>query len=145
VSFVRIRGRIDTPEVEFASVPELPEEEVLSRLLFGRGIDKMSAFQAAQLAGAVATLAGRGGAGIVSRLRTGLGLDNLDIATGDDGTTSLTAGKYLSRNLYTEIEVDEGGRSEISLNLDISPSLTVRGRVDSDGDNGLGLFFERDY
>jgi translocation and assembly module TamB len=145
VSFVRITGRIDAPEVDFASIPELPEEEVLSRLLFGRGIEKMSAFQAAQLASAIATLAGRGGEGILSRLRTGLGLDNFDVATTDDGSTSLTVGKYVSRNLYTEVEVDQGGRSEISLNLDVSESLTVRGRVDSEGESGLGLFFQRDY
>lgn len=145
VSSVRVRGRIDNPEVDFTSTPELPEEEVLSRLLFGRGIESMSAFQAAQLASAVATLAGRGGEGILSRLRAGLGLDNLDVVTGDDGTTTFAAGKYLSRNLYSEVEVDQDGRSEIILNLDVTQSLTVRGRVDSAGDSGIGVFFERDY
>ncbi len=145
VSSVRIQGRIDDPQVDFTSNPELPQEEVLSRLLFGRGIDTLSAFQAAQLAGAVATLAGRGGEGILSRLRRGFGLDDLDVATGVDGTTSVTAGKYLSRNLYTQVEVDQDGKSDISLNLDLTESLTVRGRVGSEGDSGLGVFFERDY
>jgi translocation and assembly module TamB len=145
VSSVQVEGRIDDPEVSFTSVPDLPQEEVLSRLLFGRGLDTLSAFQAAQLAGAVATLAGRGGEGIVAKLRRGFGLDDLDVATGDDGTTSVTAGKYLSQNLYTEVEVDQNGQSNISLNLDVTENLTVRGRVGSDGETGLGLFYERDY
>jgi translocation and assembly module TamB len=57
----------------------------------------------------------------------------------------VTAGKYLSQNLYTEVEVDQNGQSNISLNLDVTENLTVRGRVGSEGETGLGLFYERDY
>jgi translocation and assembly module TamB len=38
VSSVQIDGRVDDPKVSFTSNPSLPEEEVLSRLLFGRGL-----------------------------------------------------------------------------------------------------------
>jgi translocation and assembly module TamB len=144
-SSVLIEGSVDAPDVSFVSNPELPEEEVLSRLLFGRGLDTLSAFQAVQLAGAVQTLAGRGGEGLVAKLRRGFGLDDLDISTADDGTTSLTAGKYISQNTYTEVEVDQAGRSEISLNLDITDNLTLRGQVDSEGETGIGIFLEKDY
>lgn len=144
-SFVRIDGPATEPEVSFASTPELPEEEVLSRLLFGRGIETLSALQAAQLAGAVATLAGRGGIGIVGRLREGFGLDDLDVQTGADGGASVRAGKYLSENLYSQVEVDDRGQSQINLNLDLSDSVTVRGRTGTTGETGLGIFFERDY
>ena len=118
---------------------------MLSRLLFGRGLQTLSALQAAQLAGAVATLAGRGGEGIVSRLRKGFGLDDLDLSTGADGTTTVKAGKYLSRNLYTEVEVGQDGKSEITLNLDVTKNITVKGSVGSDGQTGLGIFLEKDY
>lgn len=144
-SSVRIEGRATEPVVSFVSVPELPEEEVLARLLFGRDLTSLSAFQAAQLAGAVATLAGRGGEGIVGRLRKGFDLDDLDIATSEDGGTSLKVGKYLSRNLYTEITVDEQGQSQINLNLDVTRDITVRGRTDSTGETGIGVFIEKDY
>jgi translocation and assembly module TamB len=144
-SSVRISGRASAPEVSFVSVPELPQEEVLAHLLFGRGLTQLSAFQAVQLAGAVATLAGRGGEGIVSKLRKGFGLDDLDVQTSDEGGTSVKAGKYLSQNLYTEVIVGDDGQSEIQLNLDVTDSVTVRGRVKGDGATGLGVFFEKDY
>ena len=145
ISTVRITGPADDPEVTFTSIPERPQEEVLALLLFGRDLGKLSAFQAAQLANAVAVLAGRGGAGIVSRLRQGFGLDDLDLATTDEGSTALTAGKYLNENLYSEIEVEQGGASRINLNLDLRDGVTLRGGVGNDGNTGIGVFLQRDY
>lgn len=145
VSQVNIDGPADDPMVSFTSVPDLPQEEVLARLLFGRGLDNISAFQAAQLANAVAVLAGRGGEGLVSRLRRGFGLDDLDVVTAEDGSTALTAGKYIAENVYTEVEIEQGGTSRINLNLDLRPGVTIKGRVGADGDTGIGVFVERDY
>ncbi|MEZ5911267.1 MAG: translocation/assembly module TamB domain-containing protein [Paracoccaceae bacterium] len=140
-----IEGDADAPDVRFESVPELPEEEVLSHLLFGRSLTSLSPFQAAQLASAVATLAGKGGEGIVSKLRRGAGLDDLDITSDDEGNAALKAGKYLSENIYSDVTVDSSGKTEIQLNLDVSKSVTVRGRANSDGETGLGIFVEKDY
>ncbi|MFN3723531.1 MAG: translocation/assembly module TamB domain-containing protein [Paracoccaceae bacterium] len=144
-SSVVIDGSADDPQVSFNSNPQLPQEEVLSQLLFGRRLESLSALQALQLASAVATLAGRGGEGIVSRLRKGFGLDDLDVQTSADGTTQLTAGKYLTENVYSEVVVDQNGKSQINLNLDISDNVTLKGRVGADGNTGIGLFYERDY
>ena len=144
-SSVVIEGFITDPAVTFASQPSLPQEEVLSRLLFGRGLETLSAFQAAQLASAIASLAGKGGEGIVAKLRKGFGLDDLDLRTSEDGATTLRAGKYISRNVYSEIEVDQDGKSQIQLNLDVTDSITARGRVGSDGQTGIGIFLENDY
>lgn len=142
---VVIEGPADAPDVRFTSNPQLPQEEVLARLLFGRGLETISALQALQLANAVATLAGRGGEGIVGRLRQGFGLDDLDFQTDADGNASLKAGKYISRNVYTEVEVDQQGRSKINLNLDIKPGVKLRGSVGGAGNAGIGVFVEKDY
>lgn len=144
-SNVIIEGTARDPEVRFTSNPQLPQEEVLSQLLFGRRLESLSALQALQLANAVATLAGRGGEGIVGRLRQGFGLDDLDVQTSAEGTTQLTAGKYLSENVYSEIVVDQDGKSQINLNLDITDNVTLKGRVGAKGDTGIGIFYERDY
>ena len=144
-SSVVIEGLANNPAVSFTSSPQLPQEEVLSRLLFGRGLETLSAFQAAQLAGAVASLAGKGGEGIIAKLRKGFALDDLDVRTTDDGTASLRAGKYISRNVYSEIEVDQDGKSQIQLNLDVTDSVTLRGRASSDGTTGIGIVLEKDY
>ena len=44
------------PEITFASVPQLPQDELLSRILFGTSITNLSAPEALQLACAVAAL-----------------------------------------------------------------------------------------
>ncbi|MFQ6549614.1 translocation/assembly module TamB domain-containing protein [Aestuariibius sp. 2305UL40-4] len=140
-----VEGSIDDPDIRFTSSPELPEEEVLAQLLFGRDLDSISPLQAVQLASAVSTLAGGGGGGLVGDLREQTGLADLDITTGEDGSAALRAGAYLSENIYTDVTVGSTGDAEISLNLDITRSLTARGTVGSDGETGLGIFFERDY
>ena len=142
-----VEGPADDIEVRFESTPELPQDEVLAQLLFGRDLSSISPLQAVQLASAVATLAGNGGAngGIVGNLREGLDLDDLDFVTSDDGTAAVRAGKYISDNVYTDVTVGSNGNSEININIDIERNFTARGSVGSDGETSVGIFFERDY
>lgn len=142
---VIVQGPADEPEVLFEATPAAPQDEVLAQLLFGKNIADISAFQALQLASAVATLAGRGGAGVVSRLRDGFGLDDLDVTTTDDGATAVRAGKYISENVYSDVTAASDGSADVSLNIDITPSLRGKATLGSDGNSGIGLFFERDY
>ena len=142
---ILVQGPADDIEVSFASSPELPEDEVLARLLFGRPLTEITPFQAAQMALAVATLAGKGGEGIVGKIRGEFGLDDLDITTNEDGDAALKLGKYINDNIYTDVTVDATGKSEITLNLDLSDKLSAKGSVASDGETGVGLFFETDF
>jgi translocation and assembly module TamB len=140
-----VEGPADDIEVRFESNPELPQDEVLAQLLFGRDLSSISPLQAVQLASAVATLAGNGDGGVVNRLREGLDLDDLDFVTDEDGNAAVRAGKYISDRVYTDITVGAGGTSEINLNIDIDRNFTARGSVASDGETSVGIFFERDY
>ncbi|WP_439123689.1 translocation/assembly module TamB domain-containing protein [Marivita sp.] len=142
---VILDGPASSPDITFSSSPELPEDEVLAQLLFGRDLSNLSALQALELANAVATLAGRGGIGLLSRLRDGFGLDYLDVSQTEDGGTAVRAGKYISDNVYSDVVVESGGRTEINLNLDVTDEITARGSVDNNGNSSVGVFFERDY
>jgi translocation and assembly module TamB len=142
---VVVDGPASQPTVSFTSSPTLPQEEIVARLLFGKGLQSLSPFQAAQLASAVASLAGKGGEGIVGRLRQSFGLDDLDVTGAGDGTFALKIGKYISDNVYTNVEVDGQGKTAINLNLDIPPGVTLRGSLATDGTSSLGAFVERDY
>ena len=73
ISTVRITGPASNPVLSFESSPELPDEEVLAQLLFGERLQSLTAFQAAQLATAVRTLAGIGGEGLVGKIARGPG------------------------------------------------------------------------
>ncbi|WP_372886128.1 translocation/assembly module TamB domain-containing protein [Shimia sp.] len=142
---ILLQGRASAPRLSIRSSPDMPEEEALSYILFGEDIAEISAYQAAELAAAVAAMRGQGAGGLLARLRSGIGLDDLDITTDESGRTGLSAGKRVSDNLYTEIGVDDQGQSSISLNLDVSPKLTISGSVDSDSNTGIGLFYRKDY
>lgn len=142
---IGLTGPASSPEVSFSSSPQLPEDEVLARLLFGKDITQISAIQALRLAAAVRTLAGKGGEGILGKLRGNFALDDLDVTTDETGAASVKAGKYISENVYTDVTVGADGKAEINLNLNISPSLTARGTLGSDGDTGVGIYFEKDY
>ncbi|MBL3561932.1 translocation/assembly module TamB domain-containing protein [Rhodovulum sulfidophilum] len=140
-----VEGPASAPEIKFSSSPELPQEEVISRILFGRGLDTLSPLQAAELASAVATLMGKGGQGILGALRGATGLDDLDVNSTEEGGTELSAGKYLSDKVYSQVTVNQKGQSEINLNLDVSPYVTLKGHAGAEGDTGIGIFYERDY
>lgn len=143
---VIIEGPASSPEVDFTSVPEAPQDQVLAQIFFRRDLTQLSPFQAAQLASAVATLAGKGGEGIVGRLRKKIGVDDLDITSDDDGNTQLRVGKYISDNVYTDVTTTGGGGGgEVSLNIDLTPSITARGSVSSENESKLGIFYQKDY
>ncbi len=142
---VNIEGEATDPTITFTSSPPLPQDEVLAQLMFGHGLSRVSPFQAAQLASAVAALAGKGGDGIVSKLRQGFGLDDLNVNTDATGQTSVTLGKKISERVYSDVTIGQDGTSEIGLNLDVTKSITLKGKTSIDGKTGIGIFFEKDY
>ncbi|MBO9473925.1 translocation/assembly module TamB domain-containing protein [Shimia sp. R10_1] len=141
--FIIIDGRMDDPEIKLESDPELPDDEVLSQLLFGRDLSSISPLQAAQLAAALATLSGSGARG--PALGKNVGLDDFGLTFDENGAPGVRAGKYISENIYTEVGVDSEGKSNISINLDVNENLTVKGTVGSDDESAIGVFFQRDY
>jgi len=142
---VTVRGRLSDPSIQFSSQPELPQDEVLARLIFDRSLNELSAFQIARLAAAAAELAGGSGGGLLGNLRDAAGLDDLDIVSDGAGGTAVRAGRYIQDNIYLGVEAGSGGTTRGTINLDITKSLKARGSVGAGGDSSLGVFFERDY
>ncbi|QBK31410.1 translocation/assembly module TamB domain-containing protein [Roseitalea porphyridii] len=140
---VRLVGPASDLDLELGSSPSLPDDEIFAQLLFGSDIASLSPVQIARLADAAASLAG-GGSGLTGGLRNALGVDDLDIVEGEDGGVGVRAGRYLTDNVYLELQA-VGGDTETTINLDITDSLTARGSAGTDGDTSLGIFFERDY
>lgn len=81
---VAITGQASDPEFAFTSSPDLPEGEVLSRLLFGTPSGQLTTGQALALAQAAAQYSG-GGDGAFERLRRWLGLGGFDVNLGASG------------------------------------------------------------
>jgi len=142
---VTVSGRVSDLNITFSSQPELPQDEVLAQLIFKRSLSELSAFQIAQLAAAAAELAGGGNNSLLQNLRQATGLDELDVVTDSEGNAAVQAGRYIEDNIYLGVQAGAEGTTKGTVNLDITPDLTARGAVGSDGDSSIGLFFERDY
>lgn len=140
-----ISGLVSDPKFTFTSVPSLPEDEILVRLFFDRNLDEISPFQALQLAAALRELTGAGGTSFLQRVRGKLGVDDFSIETTDEGDTQVSAGKYISENVYTDINVGSSGETEITINLDVNENVTATGSVSDSGESKIGIFFKKDY
>ena len=88
-------------------------------------------------------------AGTAPKYREVKGLIRKYYLLSEDGATAGGVYLWISREaaerLYTDVEIGSGGKSEINLNFEIRKGLKARGSVDSKGDTGIGVFWERDY
>lgn len=133
---IKVTGTIDRPEIALESTPQLPEDEVISRILFGRSASQLTAIETARLAAALAQLSGGGGFDLLGDLESALGLDTLDFSQSESGETQLTTGKYLSDNVYVEVRgaaegtpglaVEWTPRKNISVEAETAPGETQR-------------------
>ena len=148
-AMIRVTGRGQKPEIAFTSTPALPQDELLSRLLFGTSITNLSAAEALQLASAVAAL-NSSGAGLdpINRLRRAIGLDRLrilpaDIATGQG--TAIAAGKYIGRRVYVEVITDARGYSATRLEYQITRWLSILSTISTLGRQSVNVRISKDY
>lgn len=143
--FVNVTGRVSELDIGFSSNPVLPEDEVLSRLLFKRSMGELTPIQLAKLAGAAAELAGGGGGSLVDSLRAKAGLDDLDVVTNEDGSLAVQAGAYLQDNIYLGVQAGADGNSRVTVNLDVTKDIRAKVSTGTDGDSSFGVFYESDY
>lgn len=146
---VIVRGTGQRPEITFASTPPLPQDELLSRILFGTSITNLSAPEALQLASAVAALqSGSGSLDPINALRRAVGLDRLRIVPADVATgqkTAVAAGKYITRKLFVEVVTDGQGYSATRIEYQISRWLSVLSTISTVGRSSAAVRVSKDY
>lgn len=145
---ISITGTGNKPIIAFSSTPSLPEEELLSRILFGSSISQISAPEAVQLASALASLRGGGGLDPINKLRAAIGLDRLRIVGADPTVgsgTSIAVGKYIGRRFFVELVTDGAGYNATSVEFRITRWLALLGTVSTIGDESLNLKVSKDY
>ncbi|MFC0387865.1 translocation/assembly module TamB domain-containing protein [Muricoccus vinaceus] len=146
---VNVTGTPRAPKIEFTSSPELPQDEVLARLIFNRSADKLSPFQIAQLARVLSGALSGGQedpvSGVLGRVSRTLGLDRLGIGSGASGAPGVEAGGYLGRGIY--LNVDPGattGSPRVGVQIELTPRLKLESGAGSDS-QGAGLSYEYEY
>jgi translocation and assembly module TamB len=146
---VLVQGTGLKPEITFASNPPLPQDELLSRILFGTSITNLSAPEALQLASAVAALqSGSGSLDPINALRRAIGLDRLRIVPADVATgqrTSIAAGKYITRKLFVEVVTDGQGYSATRVEYQVTRWLSLLSTVSTIGRSSASVRISKDY
>jgi len=141
IAAINVTGTANDPEIALTSEPPLPEDEILSRILFGSATSELSTAQALQLAEAAATLSGGGSSGFVDRIRRGLGVDVLDV----DVAGAVSVGKYIADDLFVRYRQGIAGESNVVVEYELTPSISVESDVGTAGQSRVGVSWEFDY
>jgi translocation and assembly module TamB len=159
-AIVRITGTAARPEIALSSTPVLPQDEVLSQVLFGRSASQLTPLEAAQLASAISGLATGGGLDVLGNLRQFARLDSLAVSGGSAGSaTTISGGKYLTRDLYLVITGGAGRTtsstqaasrtaaavSSAQLEWRVRHNFSIVSTVGTQGEAGLSVRFRHNY
>ena len=142
-----VSGSAQRPRLSLESRPALPQEEIISRILFGRDSKDLGRWESLRLAAAVAELAGFGASGssVMDFARKASGMDVLRInsragtsAEGEENEeTTLEAGKFIGEKLYLGIE--QGTRADstaVLIELELTPRTKLQMRTESQNTSG---------
>ena len=144
-----ISGTASNPKISFTSPDGLPQDEVLSHVLFGKSSGKLSALEAVQLAETIATLSGKlgGGGGITGFARETLGVDVISASTNEEtGAAEVSVGKYVTDNVYVGVDQGAGsGSTRAKVQIELTPNISVESEVGQSTDSSVGIFWKWDY
>jgi translocation and assembly module TamB len=138
---LEVTGTANHPKIKLSAVPEAPQDEVLAQLLFGRSASSLSPFELAQIALALGSLTGLtpADADPLSALRQGLGLDQLSVGTGANGSPTLQAGSYVAPGIYVGVQQGTARTgTEATVQVDIAKGLKLEGTTSTGGASATG-------
>jgi translocation and assembly module TamB len=146
---VAVDGSATNPRISFSSAPGLPQDEIVSRILFGSSVGNLSTIQAVQLAASLNSLRGSGGGlNPLGKLRAAAGVDRLRILGPDDTSgrgTALAAGKYISDDIYLEVVTDARGFTATQLEIALSRSLSILSQAGGSGTTNVKVRYRKTY
>ncbi len=146
---VSVTGRASNPQVAFSSVPGLPQDEIVSRILFGDSITTLSPLQAVQLAASLNTLSsGGGGLSPLGALQSATGIDRLRVLGPDDTVgrgAALAAGQYITKDIYLEVITDARGYTATQLEISLTRALSLLSQAGGSGQSNLSIRYRKDY
>lgn len=155
---LNIAGTVSSPKITLSSIPTLPQDEIVSQLLFGRSASSLSPFELAEIASAVAQLTGvtSGGLNPLGKIRKGLGLDQLAVGTGATGQPTLEAGRYVAPGVYVGVEQGTtAGSTKAKVQVDLTKRLKLEGTVGTssssatgaagEGGSSVGISYQLEY
>lgn len=145
-----LKGPINDPKLSLRSNPPLPEREILSWILFNRGISEITGFQRSELNSTQFTLsAGKGDSDMLSRLRNTVGIDRVEISKSESGESeeiSLKFGKYLSKGVFISLNKSINAESnQIAIEANVFKNVKAQAEVGDNSEGKISLKWTKDY
>jgi len=145
-AIITVGGSAREPSFTFSSEPDLPQDEVLSRILFSKASGGLSATQALQLAQVAAQFSGGGGNDAFERIRKSLGVDSLDVSVGANGNPTVGLSRSINRRLSVGVKTGTAATdSGVTVDFDVTRHLRLKGDADASGNTGVGAGVEWEY
>lgn len=143
-------GDATSPKIDLSSTPSYPEDEILSRILFDKGVGELTPMEAVQLARALAELSGvsigGSGSGILNRMQETLSLDVLRVDSSPSGATTVSAGKYIQKGVYVGVEQGAlASDSSVKVEVEVTPQISVDTRIGQNASSDVGVTWKWDY
>ncbi len=168
---VKITGLADSPKIELSSTPDLPQDEIMARLLFGESASQLSALQVVQIGAALAQLTGGESTfNPLSRIQKTLGLDRLSVGSNaSPGATAggtnnqqnsgynVEAGRYVSSRVFVSVKESTLGQTTLAVDVDLTKHLKLQTKLgtgssttqgatpENDQGNSIGLAYQFEY
>lgn len=143
---VRISGPARDFRVNLSSVPDLPQDELLALILFGRSLRQISPLQAVRLAQAAAEMTGLGAStDFLDSIKSSLGLQEVDVTKDEDDNTAVGVGGYFGGKYYIRTQSSVSGQDRTKVEVQLSPKISVETEVGSDSRQGGGVMWKLDY
>jgi translocation and assembly module TamB len=139
-----VRGTAANPDITLTSTPSLPQDEILSQILFGASASQLSTAQAAQIGAATASLTTGAGLDVLSNLREFAGLDVLTFGA-EGSALTVTGGKYVGNNLYLEVVGGGQGGTAVQADWRVLKNLSVVSQFTGQGYSKLSVFWRKDF
>jgi len=145
-AYIAVTGAASAPSFAFSSSPDLPQDEVLSRILFSKATGSLTPFQALQLAQAAAQFAGAGGPDTFEQIRRSLGVDTLDISTSSSGDPTVGVSRAINNRVSVGVQAGSSTRDTgVTLDIDLTRRLRLQGAAYGSGNTSLGIGAEIEY
>lgn len=145
-AIIAVSGPAREPQFTFSSTPDLPQDEVLSRILFSKASGGLSAIQALQLAQVAAQFSGGGGPDVFERVRKSLGVDSLDVSVGSSGNPTVGISRSINRRLSIGVKTGtEANDSGVTVDFDVTRNIRLKGEADANGGTAVGAGVEWEY
>ncbi len=151
VAEVILKGSVKNPSVAFRSNPPMSQREILSWILFGRGITDITPFQGAELSQSISDLTKKAQKepDVLTKIRDKIGIDRIDISKtegNESNEVSLQVGKYISRGVFVKLNKSITSQAnQVGIEANILPNIKAEAQVGDDSSTQLQLKWKKDY